>query len=519
MIFEDPIQTIQVELPAGWSYDSFNSSLTDLVFTRWDRQEVLLVIHVRRASVAESEPDEPWIGKIQAESGVKDPLVDMTSNHGRAVAATFSSGRGMSQRVAFVRGSNVELIIEQRGSETGAENPWIPLEKAVLTASSDANRALEKNLGYAQFNQFIEKADAAVEKKDLSAAIDALGEAVRVGVYSWLQSLSSPDNVPEISAAVRTAQVLFQLGRFTRNPYLIRDAEYVLRRALRSLQDAGPLTESSSRLAKEISEALESIMLELREQTDSKSDEPLSPILTVRERAFQFAQAAAKLFDGRDFENASNLAEAAVDGFLSLISFWRQSRSQDIPEEIMAQMASQGITDLESQRDAIQNAREAALMPPLNTALQIRYCCALEQKDANGALESTTVLVSVAQQIFKTNSNDAAPVLNLTLALMDGVGALALLNDKDKLDLAKHCLDEADQVLDALGDGPCTNDVWFRYHEQQIDGTMQAIAGLMETIGQKADSDLKTGLRSLHSKFENLAGRFKKALAECSSLQ
>ena len=170
MIFEDPIQTIRAELPAGWSYDSFNSSLTDFVFTRWDRQEVVLIIHVRRATIAESQPDEQWTKQIQAESGQKDPLIEMASNHGRAVAATFTPGRGLSQRVAFVRGPNVELVIEQRGSETGAENPWVPLEKAVLTASSDANRELGENLGRAEFNQCIEKANTAVENKDFIKA-------------------------------------------------------------------------------------------------------------------------------------------------------------------------------------------------------------------------------------------------------------------------------------------------------------------------------------------------------------
>ena len=509
MIFEDPIQTIRVELPASWSYDSFNSSLTDFVFTRWDRQEVLIVIHVRRATIAEGKPDTQWIEQIREESGEKDAFVDMTSGHGRAVAATYTSKQGLSQRVAFVRGRNVELVIEQRGSEPGADNPWAPLEKAVLTASSDANRELGEDLGRAEFNQFIEKAHAAVEKEDLSKVIEALGEAVRVGVYTWLRSLSSPDGAPRINAAVRSAQTLARLGRFMRNPYLPRDAEYVLRRAYRSLQDAGPETESFRELGKEIFEAIESIMSESLAEAGSESGESLSPILVARERGFRFSQAAEKAFDARDIENASGLAEAAVDGFLSLISFWRQSRLQEIPEEIMAQMAAQGITDLESQRDAIQSAREAALLPPLNAALQIQYCCALQAKDSNRALEATTVLVAVAQLIFKTYPDDAGSSFNLALALMNGAGALALLADTNKLELAAHCIDEANQVLDEIGDKACANDVWILRHERQIDATLQMIAGAAEAARQKDDSSLETSLQALRPRFENLAGRFK----------
>jgi hypothetical protein len=410
----------------------------------------------------------------------------------------------------------VELVIEQRGSETGADNPWAPLDKAVLTASSDANRKLNENLGRSEFNQCIEKANAAVAKKDNPAVIDALEEGIRIGVYSWLRSLSSPDKAPELNAAIRAAQTLFQLGRFTRNPYPARDAEYVLRRAQRSLQDAESTNEAFKELGKEISEILNGIMSEWQEQDDSGKSEPLSPIATTRERAFRFAEAAGRTFDAQDIESAASLAEAAVDGFLSLISFWRQSRLQEIPEEIMAQLASQGVTDLESQRDAIQNAREGALLLPLNTVLQIQYCCALEKKNPNDALEATTVLVAVAQLIFKTNPGDDAAAFNLALALMDGAGALVLSPDKDKLNLAAHCLDEANQVLDALGDGGSGNDSWIRYHERQIEGTLQAIADGVEAKGQQDDPELKTDLRSFHSQYENLAARFKEALASSS---
>ena len=69
MIFEDPIKTIYVEVPAGWVYDPFDSTLTDFVFVRWDQPEELMVVHVRRASVPASQPDEEWVEKIRSEIG------------------------------------------------------------------------------------------------------------------------------------------------------------------------------------------------------------------------------------------------------------------------------------------------------------------------------------------------------------------------------------------------------------------------------------------------------------------
>ena len=72
MIFKDPIQTIQTEIPAGWAYDPFNSTLTDFVFSRWDQPQDMIAVHVRRASVPAGRPDEEWIQKIRAETG--EPL-------------------------------------------------------------------------------------------------------------------------------------------------------------------------------------------------------------------------------------------------------------------------------------------------------------------------------------------------------------------------------------------------------------------------------------------------------------
>ncbi len=116
MIFKDPIRTIQVEVPAGWAFDPFNSTLTDFVFSRWDQPHEMIAVHVRRASVPSGQPDEEWIGKIRAETGEAASLTDLPSDHGRAIAVEFKSSRGWAQRVAFVRGPRVEMVIEQRSA-------------------------------------------------------------------------------------------------------------------------------------------------------------------------------------------------------------------------------------------------------------------------------------------------------------------------------------------------------------------------------------------------------------------
>jgi hypothetical protein len=511
MIFEDPIRTISVELPAGWSYDPFTSSLTDFIFSHWACPEVLLIVHVRRSEITESRPDKEWIEQIRNESDKAISLDDMMSNHGRAIAATFESKGGLVQRVAFIRGANVELAVEQRGSEPGSKNPYAPLEKAVLTVSSGANGKLPESGGRVEFNQSIEKANLAFDKKDFPNVADALGEAVRIGVYTWLRSLSSPDNVPEISAAVRAAQTMAQLGRFLGNPFFLRDAEFVLRRAQRSIQDAGA-AEGMQSLQSEISEIIESIISELLKQAEP-SEEEISPILASRERGFRFSQAAAKAFEAGDFKNASMMADAGVEGLLSLIAFLRHSRSYEIPSEIVAQLASQGITDLDSQRDAIQKAREAVLLPPLNLALQVRYCSALEQSDIPGAVEAATVLVPVAQLALDSFQGDAGPSLSLVLALMDRAASLVMAPDKNELGVAADCLEKASEMLESFDAKRTGEDIWVRYHNHQIEGLRQTVADAVEAADKGGSADLKEQLQKIQTMMEKVAESFRKAHA------
>jgi len=382
-IFNDPIESLSVDLPAGWAFDPLNSSLTDFFFSRWDKPDELLALHIRRAAVAEGDTDENWVEQIREEVGGANPLTDISCSSGRAVGATFISKQGLAQRVAFVHGRRVDLTIEQRGADLKASDLWAPLNRAVQTASSAAN-INRRDCGPDEFNQCIEAANQAFENKDLSSGLKALKEAVQTGISIWLQSLAAPGGELEINAPFRVAQALVHLGRFTDNPYLLRDAEFILRRAQRSLEYMGPMTEAGRELGMEMEEVLQSILADLLRPSDS-SDEPLSPALAMRERGFRSTQAAARAFDGQDWENADCLAAAAVDDLLSLISFLRHNRSQIVPEEISSHFNSQGITDPEDQKEALHNAREAILFPPLNRALQIRHCCAIKRQDDESA--------------------------------------------------------------------------------------------------------------------------------------
>ena len=502
MIYKDPIRTLCVELPAGWVYDPFNTTLTDFYFTRWDKPEELIAIRIRRSAVTEGQSDEEWIGHIQAEVGETTSLIDMVATQGRAVAASFKYGDGWSQQVAFVRGARVDLAIEQRCADTQSEDPWTLFDKAVRTAQSDANTELPDNFNHLEYKKAVQDANLAFEKKDYAATVKALEQAARISTFEWLNSLASRDKEPDLSAAIRIAQISIHLGKLTGGTNHLRDADFLLRRVQQSLSEAETAVGSVGEMGAELSETLQSIWAELLEQTDPGDNEQMYPILAVRERGFRSTLAAKKAFDSQELEKAGGLAEAAVEDLLSLIAFWRRSLFQEIPEEVASHLSSKGITDPDDQKDAIQRARETVLFPPLIMAFQIRFSCSLERRDSMSVSEAVTLFLPVARLLFNTYPEESGTALNLALALLDSAGACALSGDDKKLDQAKRYLEEADRILEIIGSKACADEDWFCYHETQIEGSLEAI---------------DAGLAPLHSQFVDVSNRFREALARCSN--
>ena len=517
MIFKDPIRTIQVEVPAGWAFDPFNSTLTDFVFSRWDQPHEMIAVHVRRASVPSGQPDEEWTRKIRAETGEAASLTDLPSDHGRAIAVEFKSNRGWAQRVAFLRGPRVEMVIEQRSAMQETQNVWEPLERAVRTAASAANLELPEDLEPDEFSRSVEAVNLAFEKGNDYEVESALRKSIDIGTSAWLHSMAMPDRALEINAAVRVAQATAHLGAFTGGLFLVRDADFLLRRAQHALEAARIEASWAQELGEQITEALRGVWAELLDQVEQEGNANMSPILSLRERGFRSTNAAARAFEVDDFENALAFAGMAVEDILSLLAFLRRNPAQEIPEEIAAQLSEQGITDKEQQKDAIQKARETLLFQPLNMALQIRHCCALERGDVEAATETVAVRVPLAKMILDSNPQDASMALNLALAMMDCAGAAAFQPGPINLGEASRYLDEALRILDTLRERPWSdggNVGWTHFHKKQTDAARKALDRSLAAAEQDKDDNLAQRLSELCTQFKTVAARFQEAAAK-----
>jgi hypothetical protein len=501
MFFEDPIQTVSVELPAGWAYNPFDSTLTDLYFTRWDQPGNLVGVHVRPASIPQEQPDEQWVEKIRSQVSHRASLTEMEVGGTCAVTADFSPGKGSAQRVVFMRGPRVELVIEQRNAGLESMHSWAPLEKAVQTIYSSVNRKEPEKRGANEFNQFVEAANEAFGKNDIPAVEEALQQAVQIGVSAWLHSLMPPVSSPELHAAVRVAQAMLHLSGLTGNLPMHRGAESVMRRALCTLESIGSTSETQPLMA-ELSETLNSIILEILEGTEGNGN--ASQILAMRERSFRLTYAASQAFEASELENAHSLSGMAVEDLLAVLAYLRRNQPQDVPEEIAVQLANQGITDPASQRETIQRARETLLFQPLNLSLQVRYCCALELMDGS-PLEETEILIPLSELLYEANPGNSGIILARAIALMNGAAALALRAGDESLSEAEQCLRTAAHVLESVQEPHSGEDGWIRYHDRQIDGSLKAIDRRLTAI----DSASQAKLLKLRSLFETIAEQFR----------
>jgi hypothetical protein len=514
MIFEDPIRTITIELPAGWTYNLFESMLTDFYFTRWDRPSEVVGVHVRPASAAQDQPDENWIQQVQTHLGDKAVLTPVGSIAGCAVTADFGSESGPMQRVAFIRGPKVELVVEQRSMEPQA-NRWAPLEMALQTVLSTVNFATFKGSGVDEFNQFMESANEAFAKQDFATVVTSLRQAIEIGTGAWLYSLAPPVNSPDFNAAVRVAQAMVNVSSLTQDPLMQRNGEAILRRALCTLERMPGSSDETQKMKLDLSQTLDLMVSEMLEGTEEKASGIISPVIAMRERAFRATKFAEGAFGGLDFENAHSLSGLAVEDLLLLLSMLRRSQPQpeNIPEELASHLADQGITDPAAQSETLQKARESLLFPPLVRSLQLRFSCSLHLGNFDFS-EAADTLIPLAQLLHRNNPDDPGIALCLALAWLFCAEAALLQSGDQAAQDGEQCLGNAIRVFESISDAHGADMGWIQYHDRHFEGMIHALRRRLALFEEQEDIGESKRMESICSRFEKLSEGFREKAGE-----
>jgi hypothetical protein len=295
------------------------------------------------------------------------------------------------------------------------------------------------------------------------------------------------------------------LGRFTENPGLLRDAEFILLRVRRTVEESRDKAEPSQELVAEIDETLTDIVTEQLGASAPEEETP-SPILAMRERGFRSTQNAGSALQRQDWEKAADLSGVAVEDLLSLISFLRRSGAALISDEIAAQLAAEGIADVEQQRQVVQHARESILLPPLNAALQIQYCCAIRRQDMEAAMDVVMVLLPLAQFLSGADPENSGIRMNLALASMAASTIAALSGNSADMDDAMRLLDDANRALLGIGALSHADESWILHYAPVLEMIRNA-------VGRGIEAAETERLEMFQARFAKISEIFQAAVA------
>jgi CHAT domain-containing protein len=509
--FVDPLQTVEVTLPAGWAYDPLSSSLTGLVFARWDRPDETLTVNLRPARVPAAAGEDAWLASLQAETGGR-PLLDLRSPEGPAVAVDLTGeGQGPWRR-AMVRGARADLVLVHRGADVAAADPWAPLRTAVGSAGSAQNRSLPRYRQESELRQAFAAAQAAVEAGDAQTAHAAVADALEVARSTWHASLLDAHRPPEVPAALRAAEVLAFLGHVLGLPPFLRDAEHLTRRALDTLASLQPLPPSAARVGAEAEQTLAEIMAAQRRLIAAEQDVQLTTTGALHRRAAWLADAARTAMSQGQVALAARHAAVGVADALSLLMLLRRNPvpAGEVPDGV----------DRDAHARAVAVATESLVVRPLAAAAQVAYLAAMDRQDADDARAATAVLVPAARFLADhLDDPDGVLARNLAIALMAEAGLVLFAADDPQLAASAAALAEATAALDHAGEEGelraqlCLNDAWLRHQRREVDGALAVVERGM-AAARRAEADrLLRSLQSLASQFLLHEGRLDEAVA------
>ncbi len=493
--FADPLGTISVELPPGWGYDPASSSLTCLVFGRWDRSHQAILVKVQPARVAPGESDERWLESLGRLEDAP-PFADVASPRGRAVAITYVGRSGAAMhREAWVRGPRLDFMLEHRNCDPDDPHEWALLGAAVRSLDSAPNEAMPEWREEKDILASFKAGKAAYERGDTATATRALLDALRGAVGSWQYSLVAPGGYPKAGAAWRVAELLAALGNWTGHLAWLRDAEYVSRRCLRFLAEMG----GTRKLTGNVSTTLGQIEEVQAKRLETRVAAGTNTVMSLlRGRSEYWVKRALDPALKDDFPPPVLHAAWACRDLLSALTLYSRGRRAE-PEMIAGQ---------------VYLARHVL------AAGKVLYLEAMNAQDAVAA-EAASELVLEMARLNHSRTTDEGRHEHLAMALMEHAGSItSFAPDIPGLERAAALLEEATGLLDeAEVEGPlraqlCLNDAWVRHYRKRREGSLAIIDRGLAALESHEIAEIEQSLRSLKSQFLLHEGRFDDAIIE-----
>lgn len=512
-MFLDPTATISISLPPGWAFDPLSSSLFNLAFLDWtgpnDHQ---VFVRVFPSHTDAGESDDNWESVVRSRLPADATRIERRDGSVMLVERPGHEGRP-AQRWAIVRGPRLDVIIEQVGVPLGGALMTPEIAESLRTLDVPANRHLDSPQPESEFDATMKAANVAFHAGDVQQAALSLARARKFATGSWLHSITGP-SIPEVPAVIAEAQAALALAQVTSSALFLQQATLTLYRCRTELMESG--TPSAPTHLNNVDRLLTEAMR--LHGTLSAEGSPKNPVAACLVRCRLLLKELEGVLKSDHSKIGGPWAVLAVEDAMTAAAYAGRGLIRTMPPDLAAMLAEKGITDEEDQ---------------CRIANQIFVVTALDHLVAAGALLHAA-RAQAALDVDRTTSANwlfAARRLaalspsperdsGLILALSGHAGAFVALGDEPSLEEAAQLLDEAQMLLDSLGDEGelraqiCLNQAWLRHMRRQLEGSLPIVERAIKAAHDANAERLERAARSLRSQFLAIAGRHDEAIAE-----
>lgn len=508
-IFEDPLRALRIELPTGWTYDPFTSSLTELYFGPWNRQQESLKVSIEPTRAAPNQSDEIWLALVKDEVTITQDFLDLPSRCGRAVAAEFQLPAGAMQRVALVRGPRVDFVFEHMGIEPTNPDPWATLRTTVLSVDSAVNHRLQGFFGPDKIRAAAESGLAAAKIGDTRSVLKGYSEAISMCTDDWLHTLTAFDEAPQVFVVLQIVPLLAEFSTFTNQPVLIlRDAEQMARRAAETAKAIK--YPRAAEAAQVLTALLNHLEVRMRKIVAPAEVNPWRRLSALVHRAEWLVKNTIAANESGDLRAARFLVDAAIADMLT-VAVQRRRAAEGTPPD-----------------PTIWARGEQLWAVELSQVLHIKFGYTMDRQDANAAEDASRLLITTAELLADALPADSRVFVLEAAALMEQAGQL--------LDFGQEALEEADQMLlraetflKQSGDQSamteeqktlrvqlCLNQGWVLFYLKKLQESMKQVEDGLAGA-QNAPLKLKCSLHALKATLLLSSGRAVDAIAEADA--
>jgi CHAT domain-containing protein len=540
-MFIDPAGQYRFALPLGWAYDPERSHLITVRFAHWQRTREAVTARAMPTFAPPEASLEQWYTALEKRcvSPLMRPFIQLRCGGLPAALAEAHEiePEVVHRRILVVRGPRLDVIAEHRTPEP-SEGPRCsePLSAICHSLEVPTNRYLPTFAKQETVSKDLRTAMDAMQRAQWNEALDtalrAQSTARDVYLYSVVENTFFPE-IPAITALIDALMMSSQAGFLMP----LRDAEHLALRALNTLRGLVPRPRSAPDVEQALRERLDAITgLHTDIVGRQAPDDSRRPGYGLAQlRADTLLAQAMQFRAAGEIAQALWIGEAAVADATMLLRRIALDIPFDVerlPAELRKKLTDAGANTPEKQIWLARRIVWRSLFQDLSLRGSMELLSDLRAGagDMAGSIEASAFYITIARALGETEAEDttgngfAIPEeqpASLASALIVRANSLVEVEDEPSLKEAHEALDEAEQILDRIGETGtlrarlCLSRVSALHAQRRTEGALETIERGLHAAAVEPERArlIVRELKTIQSQFLIQAGKFEEARA------